>query len=264
MSYTFVWQGGAITELEPLPDGTASSFAQGINDRGEIVGFGARGFLWRHGAVTELELDPRAINNRGQIVGGTGLWQDGAITFLPDLVGGGPSYANAINERGQVAGAGFPASGDLHAVIWQGGNITDLGTLPGDAYSYAWSINDRGAVVGAGERHAILWQNGTITDLGILPGGFYSVATAINARGQIVGYGTTASGYGHAVIWQGGNITDLGTLPGATCPLPSSTFFCSQALGINDRGQIVGFSFTAAGDVHAVLWQVARGEDEGD
>ena len=39
-------------------------------------------------------------------------------------------------------------------------------------------------------------------------------------------------------------MTDLGTLGGAW----------SQALAINDRGQIIGDSATRSGETHAVLW----------
>jgi probable HAF family extracellular repeat protein len=43
------------------------------------------------------------------------------------------------------------------------------------------------------------------------------------------------------------SMTDLGTLPGADYTV---------ALGINDRGQVVGTSFnTASGGAHAVLWE---------
>ncbi len=88
-----LWSAGTLTDL-----GTRSgmgSIAQGINSRGEIIGFqyvpeshaasqGARqrlpGFLWRHGVMHDLDdvvpanagwalLSPRAINNAGQIVG---------------------------------------------------------------------------------------------------------------------------------------------------------------------------------------------------
>jgi probable HAF family extracellular repeat protein len=41
------------------------------------------------------------------------------------------------------------------------------------------------------------------------------------------------------------SITDLGTLPGGNS---------SAAHAINERGQIVGFSTTASGAEHAVLW----------
>ncbi len=41
------------------------------------------------------------------------------------------------------------------------------------------------------------------------------------------------------------SMTDLGTLPGGSI---------SHALDINSRGQVVGVSSTASGEVHAVLW----------
>src|SRR5262245_65227999 len=33
----------------------------------------------------------------------------------------------------------------------------------------------------------------------------------------------------------------------------------SQALGINARGQVVGFSYTAAGRIHAFVWDAGTG-----
>lgn len=39
---------------------------------------------------------------------------------------------------------------------------------------------------------------------------------------------------------------DLGTLPGGTGAL---------AYGINNRGQVVGWGDTAAGELHGILWQ---------
>jgi probable HAF family extracellular repeat protein len=42
------------------------------------------------------------------------------------------------------------------------------------------------------------------------------------------------------------SITDLGTLPGGNS---------SRALGINNRGQVVGWSTTASDEAHAFLWE---------
>lgn len=45
-------------------------------------------------SVTSLYFTPYAINNNGQMLGGSYLWQNGNITNL------GSFYANAINDNG--------------------------------------------------------------------------------------------------------------------------------------------------------------------
>jgi probable HAF family extracellular repeat protein len=73
------------------------------------------------------------------------------------------SYANGVNERGQVIGGSFIAdSWDFHALLWEQGTVIDLGTLGGNN-SYAEDINERGQVAGgsttvSGYSHAFLWQ----------------------------------------------------------------------------------------------------------
>jgi probable HAF family extracellular repeat protein len=88
------------------------------------------------------------------------------IIVLGALGGGGGggvrgSGANAINNRGQVAGGSSTAAEEIHAFLWQKGEMEDLGTLGGD--SYAFAINDRGQVVGQSSdseaiSEAVLWD----------------------------------------------------------------------------------------------------------
>jgi probable HAF family extracellular repeat protein len=151
--------------------------------------------------------------------------------------------------------------------------IVDLGTLAapgGVATSEAHGINDLGQIAGYStiidnaEFHATLWASGTITNLGELPGGSRSFAVSINGNGDVVGTSETVVETGshvfRATLWKGGTKTDLGTL---------ATFFPNQgggpdpdgrsgALGINDNGQIVGYTAVVGGSDNAFLWTPAQ------
>jgi probable HAF family extracellular repeat protein len=89
----------------------------------------------------------------------------------------------------------------------------------------------------------------TITDLGTL-GGLGSESRALNNQGEVVGDAPIKDGNSHAFLWQNGKMADLGTLPG---------YASSVALGINDKGQVVGYLSTGSGfnggDRHAFLWE---------
>jgi probable HAF family extracellular repeat protein len=67
------------------------------------------------------------------------------------------------------------------------------------------------------------------------------MARAINNHGQVVGMASTASGRSRAFLWQNGVMTDLGSLREQGS---------SDAVDINDRGQVVGWS-----DGYPFLWQ---------
>ena len=98
------------------------------------------------------------------------LWQNAAITNLGTLPGDFVSFAEGINNQGQVVGSTQLANGDWsHAFIWQNGVMTDLNTpLPASSNLYATmanKINERGQISGmatvltgphAGNIHAYL------------------------------------------------------------------------------------------------------------
>src|SRR5438270_249333 len=65
------------------------------------------------------------------------------------------------------------------------------------------------------------------------------------ASGQIVGT-ATANSHSRPVLWQNGNTLDIGGLGGSI----------GQAYGINDSGQVTGFSYTTNNlAYHGFLWQ---------
>ncbi len=90
-------------------------------------------------------------------------------------------------------------------------------------------------------------QTYTVTDLGTLPGASLSQARAINDAAEIVGLCDSAVlGETRSFIWKSGSMLELGTLGGALFGIP-----ITEAWGMNDAGDIVGFSYTPAGDLRA-------------
>jgi probable HAF family extracellular repeat protein len=102
-------------------------------------------------------------------------------------------------------------------------------------------------------------QTYTITDLGVLRGDTASASIGINSSGQIVGCSDTSTTYwpcsgtqpGHAFLWNSKTgMKDLGTLHGDET---------SGGIGINDPGEVVGYSQNAQGVYRAFLWTKKTG-----
>ena len=181
-----------------------------------------------------------------------GVFTACADTSIPD-----PNYPNFNPLILPVPSYGLPQPDPVifHAFQWKNGTLTDLGALPGVNSSCASHISGNGLIAGQSETEvidpitgwpeaqAILWKHGQLINLGTL-GGNESFSIAVNNRGQVVGLAENATpdsfpypGFGQqarAFLWENGVMRDLGTLGGPD----------AFAIDINDRGQILGASFT--------------------
>jgi probable HAF family extracellular repeat protein len=244
----------------------ASGGAYGINASGQVAGVdqtGTRPYatIWNNGVATHVAgagSYAMAINDSGDTAGMLTALNGQAHAFvtrngvLTDLgpAGGNWSSAYAINNSGAVAGDRQFGS-TFRGVVWSATGTTVLPAL-GGANSYAFGINNAGQVVGsaqtsAGYLNAFLWSAGAMRSLGTL-GGYASYAYGINDSAQVVGYSWTSGDTAtHAFLYKDGILYDLNSLLGA-----NSDWTLSQALAINNAGQIVGTGFLN-GVEHAFL-----------
>jgi probable HAF family extracellular repeat protein len=249
------------TLVQLFGDGRPSAINERGHIVGTIGGYyNPKAVMWDDdGSILAMNTTPGVfsyaygINNRGQVVGytygrGAVLWED-ATTIGLDGIALGEIAPAAINERGQIVGS-IPTAiaNERHAALWQDGTIIDLGVLPGDISSEAVAINDRSEIIGrsysGAQWRAVIWDKGTLSEL---PGisGQSTAASDINNRGQVVGVSGSLP-----VMWENGIPVLLETLPNLTR---------GSAAGINDNGDIVG---TLAGPTSwprvPVLWRNGR------
>jgi probable HAF family extracellular repeat protein len=186
---------------------------------------------------------------------GSGSLQQRWVMRDLGTLGGAYSVAEAINERGQVAGTSRTATGERHVFHWRDGRIDDLGLYgwnarwPFAALAPDVVLNERGQVGWTTKDwRAKVWEGGRTTEFD------RAVLFAINEQGQIAAFGATKSGEAHALLLQEGRRIDLGVLPGHEI---------SVALALNDHGAVVGGSWTEIETVAAFLWREGRMRDLG-
>jgi probable HAF family extracellular repeat protein len=245
----FAWRNGVMTGLPPLPGGY-DSYAAGVNNRGQVVG-------WAENSV----LDPTCNNappvsqylQFEAVVWGPGLNE---ITQLPPYPGDPDSAATAINERGQVIGISGICSNAVggasaaHALLWENGKPVNLGNLGAQVWNTPISLNNRGQIVGfanniSNNSQGFLWTRANgMKALPYIGDDNAGAAYDINEKGQIVGIsngGTEPYGM-RAFLYDHGKMLDLNTLVVGDSPL-----YLLLAQGINDKGEIVGTAAEPSG-----------------
>ena len=242
-------------DIVPI-DGTPAA----INNQGQVVGeiYSAQygqfhAYEYSNGQTTDLfPADPNGssasgINDKGQICGTNGV----TGPFVYDSATGATqtlglphkyypiTYANAINQSGEVAGEYGGGGGPVHAFLYSSGTgqFHDINQLGG--YSTADAINNLGQAAGTttignqtnSQDSAFVYSNGVTQAIGLLPGGESIEVKGINDSGDVIGYSDGTGFSSHAFLYHNGKMLDLSAALG-----PSSSF----ADGINNAGDVVG------------------------
>jgi len=248
--------------------GATLTAAQGINPRGDIVGFadvgGQRhGFLLRDGEFTTIDFpgafgtDARGISPDGDIVGGYSLPGEPAVNIHGyRLTKHGefervdyPGHTNTIPQRilpdGTILGCRHDENtmSTMRGIViarsgsWeleQSATMNNGATPSGRLIVGLWT-----SMQGRGEGYVV--EDGVFTPF-IVPGSTFTAAWDVNPASEIVGVYRDASGLVHGFLRRGDDYATL-DVPGATA---------TRAFGINPRGDVVG-NFTAGGSTHAFL-----------
>jgi len=269
-----LWIFGHPLDLGTLGGPNSAVLWPGVNQLGQVVGVSDTGKTDPYGETWSCGAFFPDSHAGHTCVGF--LWQWGTMTSLPTL-GGNNGFATAINDHGQAVGWAENTVHDptcvppqvlqFEAVVYgpAPGQIKPLPPYPGDLDGAATGINNQGQIIGisgicqnaVGNQsalHALLWQHGHPVDLGNLGGYAWHTPMALNNHGQIVGFSDLPGDDGganpnfHAFLWtQRTGMIDLKTLTGDAI---------SEALGVNEQGDVVGVSYAAGfGNPRAFLYR---------
>ena len=258
-TFFLVKQGSTYADM--MGSASADQFeSYDVNEAGFIVGQDINGNIMIYNSEAPLESETistaaddiaLAINNHGTLVGASGdkiCWSyDPEPGMDRELCGRthadffGAPYINYseivdVNDAGMMLG---------YTVQDEWTQILPLSYPP-----YIQTIHHEGKVYAWQRKLTPIDVDGTIEylpvyhNLGHL-GGWKSWSTAINEAGVIIGSSLTTSGDEHAFVWANGSMVDIGTLGGDD----------SQAVGINNYGQILCWSEDASSAMKACLYE---------
>lgn len=280
-----LWRNGHPNDLGTLGGPNSAVAWPNHNDRGEVVGIAETAALNPLGEAWScgLAVFPTVT---GHVCLGF-VWRDGKMEPLPTL-GGYDGFATGINNHGQIVGWAENTIHDptcnannqvlqFEAVMWtrhgSGYRVQELPPATGDLDGAATAINQKGQTVGisgtcggaiGGEtaEHMVVWRHGRVERiLPTLGGSYWNTPMDINNRGNVVGFAdlpgdSPGAPNFQAFFWSGKpfpchgqkmtGTCDLGTLPGNQL---------SEALGINEKDQVVGTSFGGTAAQDAFIWQ---------
>lgn len=280
-----LFSNAKVTNISTL--GSNVSVATGINGSGEVVGWNdfysgssisPEAFLYSNGSMTSIDApslfpsgtEAAAINDAGAVVGTGYLSSDHFHAFqysggkMKDLgpPGALQSSAVAINHSGQIIGGYYTSATKSGEFLITNGKMTTLPVPAGASAVAAFGINEGGEIVGSiffasgAPSHAARFANGTWADLGAIAGAAASRATSVNQAGAIVGtaffpqtqYHPPKPGKHVPFVSSASGLVNLNLLVAA-----GTGFTLTDAVAINDLGQILCNATNPGGAKHAVL-----------
>ena len=216
-----------------------------------------------------VSTNANGINNKGQVVGVTFDANGNALanftgtppaTFTA-LGGTLPAMAFGINSSGTIVG-GAPAF-----IIPSGGTAQALPMPTGATAETAFGINDKGLIVGqytnaAGANPGFLLNGVNFTTINAPTGPNTVNAQGINNNGLVVGFYVGTDGQDHGLTFDSSKTSAM-TVTGTavndpTIPVftkePGAIFVFSQILGVNDNGLAVGYYGDSTTSQHGFLY----------
>jgi probable HAF family extracellular repeat protein len=180
--HAVLWRPGqAPLDLGTL--GGRQSFAEGINDRGVVVGMSLNA-----GGL------PRAFRWTPQ----SGMQDIGAPGVAND--------AKDISNGGVVTGPFQLGDGTMRTYRRTEQGFTEFGLYEGGRYMAPQAISSAGhiallAITRTNDFSMLIHFRGALNPLWPLPGGRFPMVMDVNRCGHAVGYSTTSAGWQHAVLW---------------------------------------------------------------
>ena len=265
-----------MTDLGTL--GGDTSYALGINDSGEVVGYSyladnvtRHAFTWSAaGGMVDLGTLPGGAWSEGQKINSSGeicgevldsngkqvpVFWSATTGFIAQKENKGDprNYGFSINDAGNITGQVYTGE-VVNAMFWNTDKAKArfLPILPTGQHMVGYDINNLNHVTGNGSQSTGFWEAffwsrelGTV-GIGFVPGADTTLAHAINDKDEVTGIGYVyGSADTTAFYWKRHTgIVVMQTLGGAT----------GAGLDINLAGGIAGWSSNGAGDVHATMW----------
>jgi len=222
VSHGFAWRNGTLHTLDN--PGSSDTALQSVNNGLGAIGYygdntasHAAIYSFANGAWTTLPDIPNmpnnlgwGINRSGAAVGYAGggnngfgynptnpaawVWDPSSQSYSFFAVPGAPqysTYADGINNKGQIMGNYFDTNGVAHGFLKEGESYTTI-DVPGATSTYAYSINNSGTLAGlwfnlSGWAEGFVRTSDGVFTVVDFPGSLETSLGGVNDRGDICG-----------------------------------------------------------------------------